>query len=124
MKQPKILLVDDEEELRLLLVTSLNSRGYEVIEATNGQEGLEKARDEKPDIIVADIMMPRMDGFQMCRLLKFDEELKSIPVILLSARTQSQDVEIGKTVGADSYIFKPVSINDLVDKIKEYLPTV
>jgi DNA-binding response OmpR family regulator len=117
----KILVVDDETELLKALSIRLNTSGYEVITASDGQEGLEKAKSLNPDLIVLDILMPKMDGYEVCRMLKFDEKYKSIPVIMLTAKAQDIDKAMGKKVGADDYITKPFETQDLVDKIKKYL---
>jgi DNA-binding response OmpR family regulator len=117
----KILVVDDETELLKALSIRLKTSGYEVITASDGQEGLEKAKSLNPDLIVLDILMPKMDGYEVCRMLKFDEKYKSIPVIMLTAKAQDIDKAMGKKVGADDYITKPFETQDLVDKIKKYL---
>lgn len=116
-----ILVVDDETELLKAISIRLKASGYEVITAQDGQEGLEKAKSLSPDLIVLDILMPRMDGYEVCRLLKFDEKYKSIPIIMLTAKTQDIDKAMGKKVGADDYITKPFETQDLVDKIKKHL---
>lgn len=113
----KILVVDDEKDLVETLSFRLESAGYQVVTAGDGQEGLEKAREEKPDIILLDVMMPKMDGYQVCRMLKFDEEFKDTPVIMLTARGQDQDRETGKNVGANDYVTKPFEAKDLLEKI-------
>jgi len=84
-------------------------------------EGLDKAREEKPDLILLDVMMPKMDGYEVCRLLKYDEEFETTPIIMLTARTQAKDKSIGKDVGADDYITKPFDGTDLLEKIKKLL---
>jgi DNA-binding response OmpR family regulator len=117
----KILVVDDETELLKALSIRLETSGYEVITASDGQEGLEKAKSLNPDLIVLDILMPKMDGYEVCRMLKFDEKYKSIPVIMLTAKTQDIDKAMGKKVGANDYITKPFETQDLIDKIKKYL---
>lgn len=117
----KILVVDDENELLKALSIRLKTSGYEVITASDGQEGLEKAKSQSPDLIVLDILMPKMDGYEVCRMLKFDEKYKSIPVIMLTAKAQDIDKAMGKKVGADDYITKPFETQDLVDKIKKHL---
>jgi len=117
----KILVIDDERDLVETLTYRLEAFGYEVLTAYDGQEGLDKAREERPDLILLDVMMPKMDGYQVCRMLKFDEEFKSIPIIMLTARGQDSDRETGETVGADEYVTKPFEANDLTNKIKELL---
>jgi len=117
----KILVVDDETELLKAISIRLKTCGYEVITACDGQEGLEKAKSVSPDLIVLDVLMPKMDGYEVCRMLKFDEKYKSIPVIMLTAKAQDIDKAMGKKVGADDYIIKPFETQDLIDKIKRYL---
>ena len=84
----RVLVVDDEPDLVRILQFGLQSAGYVVESASDGQEGLKKAREVKPDIILLDLMLPKLDGYKICRLLKFDERFKQIPIIILSARTQ------------------------------------
>ncbi len=117
----KVLIVDDEPSLVELLERRLTANSYDVITAFDGVAGLEKARAEIPDIIVLDVMMPKMDGFNVCRMLKFDERFKSIPIIMLTARKQDIDLETGRQVGADAYLTKPFENEMLLDKMKELL---
>ena len=117
----KILIVDDEAELVDLVKIRLEAVGYEVLKAFDGQEGLDKAKLEKPDLILLDIMMPKMDGYKVCGLLKMDARFKKIPIILFSAKAQKEDVELAKEVGADLYITKPFEAPVLLAKIKEFL---
>ena len=117
----KILVVDDEVNIVELLEMRLRANSYDVITAFDGVEGLEKARREFPDLILLDVMMPKMDGFNVCRLLKFDEQFKAIPIILLTARKQEIDQETSRQVGADAYIAKPFENDVLLDKMKELL---
>lgn len=120
-QKQKILLVDDEKDLVELLSIRLEEAGFEVITSLDGHEGLEKAKREKPDLIILDIMMPKMDGYQFCRLLKFDRQFEKIPILMLTARTQEQDRKTGLTVGADAYITKPYSLPELLNKIRSLL---
>lgn len=117
----KILIVDDELNILTMVEARLTGNGYDVITASDGQEGLAKARAENPDLIILDIMLPKLDGYKVCRMLKFDEQHKHIPIILLSARTQESDQEVGKQQGADAYITKPFQQEVLLGKIKELL---
>lgn len=117
----KILIVDDETELLKAISIRLKASGYEVLTAQDGQEGLEKARNSNPDLIILDVLMPRLDGYEVCRLLKFDEKHSLIPVIMLTAKTQEVDKAMGKKVGANDYLTKPFETQDLIDKIKKYL---
>lgn len=117
----KILIVDDEENIVEMLKLRLESAGFEVITASDGHEGLERARSERPDLILMDVMMPKMDGYQACRMLKFDDQFKDIPIIMLTARAQESDVKTGKDTGADAYITKPFDQKELIGKINELL---
>jgi len=99
----------------------LEANGYEVLPAYDGQEGLDKARKEKPDLIILDLMLPKMDGYKVCRMLKFDEKYKKIPIIMFTARAQETDKEMGEEVGADAYITKPFEPQALLAKIEELL---
>ena len=116
-----ILIIDDEQDMLDLLRPRLEAAGYEVSTAPDGQSGLDKAREEKPDLILLDVMMPKIDGYQVCRFLKFDEDYKHIPIILLTARGQEQDRETGKKVGADGYLTKPFEKEELLNTIDRLL---
>jgi two-component system, OmpR family, alkaline phosphatase synthesis response regulator PhoP len=121
MAKHKILVVDDEADLVETLKFRLEATGYEVISAIDGQEGLKKARAENPDLIVLDLMLPKLDGYRVCRMLKFDEKYKGIPIILFSARVQDSDIKMGEEQGADAYITKPFDPKLLLAKIDELL---
>ncbi|HKQ56248.1 MAG TPA: response regulator [Candidatus Eisenbacteria bacterium] len=121
MAKGRILVVDDEIYIVHILDFSLGMEGYEVITALDGEQALEKARAEKPDLIVLDIMMPKLDGYETCKLLKGDAATKDIPVILLSAKGRNVDQKIGFEVGADDYITKPFSPRKLVERINAIL---
>jgi DNA-binding response OmpR family regulator len=95
--------------------------GYKVMTANDGVEGLEKARKERPDIVLLDIMMPRMDGLEVTKALKGDASTKDIPIILLSAKAQASDVQVGKDMGADDYLTKPFDPLELLDRVNELL---
>ena len=117
----KILVVEDEVEINELVCSRLEISGYEVISAQDGLEGLEKARKEMPDLIILDIMMPKLNGYHVCRMLKFDEKYKSIPIIFLTARGQQYDKDVGKEVSADSYIAKPFDGEVLLKEVNRLL---
>lgn len=121
MADKRILVVDDETQLVEMLKMRLEAGGYQVLSALDGQEALDKARKEKPDLIILDLMLPKIDGYKVCRMLKFDEKYKSIPIILFTARAQQEDVKLGTEVGADAYITKPFDPPALLGKIKELL---
>ena len=121
MSKGRILVVDDEIYIVHILDFSLGMEGYEVITALDGEQALEKARSEKPDLIVLDIMMPKLDGYETCKQLKAEAGTKDIPVILLSAKGRNVDQKIGFEVGADDYITKPFSPRKLVERINAIL---
>lgn len=124
MDKKRILIVDDEEDILSLLKFRLEANNYEVLSASDGQEGLMKARAEKPDIIILDLMLPKLDGYKVCRMLKFDENYKNIPIIMFTAKAQQKDEELGKEMGADAYITKPFEPDILLEKIRELLKKV
>ena len=117
----KILVVDDEVYILHIIDFSLGAEGYEVITAADGEEAIDRARVEKPDLVVLDIMMPKVDGFEACRRLKADPETSQIPVILLTAKGREVDRQMGMEVGADDYIVKPFSPTKLIEKIGSFL---
>jgi two-component system alkaline phosphatase synthesis response regulator PhoP len=121
MSQAKILIVDDEPDLVETLRFALELEGYNVLVAVNGEEGLNTARQEKPDLILLDLMLPKLDGYKVCRLLKFDERYKAIPILMLTAKTQDKDRILGKETGANEYLTKPFDMDELMAKIKSYL---
>ena len=117
----KILLIDDEIQLIEMVQMRLEACGYDVITANDGQEGLQKAKSESPDLIMCDVMMPKMDGYKVCGLLKNDSRYSKIPFILFTARAQDNDQQVGQEVGADAYIMKPFEPQILLAKIEELL---
>ena len=121
MDPKKILVVDDEIDLVETIRFPLEIEGYHVLVAYNGEDALNQARTENPDMILLDLMLPKLDGYKVCRLLKFDERYKHIPILMLTAKTQAKDIVIGMKTGADEYITKPFDINYLMKKVKEYL---
>ena len=121
MAKKKILLVDDEQELVEMIKMRLEANGYDVFAAYDGQDALEKASKEKPDLIILDIMLPKVDGYKVCRILKLDENSRKIPIIMFSAKAQESDKEAGERVGGDAYITKPFEPELLLAKIKELL---
>ena len=121
MYEGKILVVDDEVYILHILDFSLGAEGFDVITATDGEEALAKAQREKPDLIVMDVMMPRLDGYETCRRLKNDPGTKDIPVLLLTARGREEDRQRGVEFGADDYITKPFSPNKLISRVSDIL---
>ncbi len=121
MAKGKILVVDDEVNITQILEFSIGAEGYEVVTAANGEEAIDKARREQPDLIILDVMMPKIDGYEACRILKANPLTKGIPVVLLTAKGRDIDKRLGYEVGATDYIIKPFSPNKLVDRIHQLL---
>jgi len=121
MGMKRILIIDDEKEMVDLLQMRLEAADYEILVAYDSQEGLDKARAEKPDLILLDIMMPKMNGYQVCRELKIDDGTKGIPVVMLTAKAQESDKFWGTEVGADAYVTKPFEASELLEKIRGFL---
>lgn len=117
----KILVVDDEKDTVSALTIRLNARGFDVIPAYEGIEALEKARNEHPDLILLDVMLPKLDGYKVCRILKFDEKFKDIPIIIITAKGEEAQRRMGADVGADAYFSKPFNNEELMKKIDEML---
>ena len=120
-KKKRILLVDDEVDFVEVLRVRLEDSNYEVIVAYDGEEGLARAEREYPDLIILDVMLPIISGFDVCRKLKIGEKFKNIPIIMLTAKFQANDIEFGMAMGADGYITKPFEPKVLLEKIRELL---
>lgn len=121
MDRKRILVVDDEIYIVHILEFSLSMEGYEVVTASDGEQALAKIEQETPDLVVLDIMMPGMDGYEVCRAIRAEEETRELPVILLSAKGRSIDQEAGMAVGADDYMVKPFSPRKLLGRIRDLL---
>ena len=121
MKKGKVLVVDDEVNITQILEFSIGAEGFDVMTAQNGEEAIEKARREQPDLIILDIMMPKIDGYEACRILKANPLTKNIPVVLLTAKGRDIDKRLGMEVGATDYIVKPFSPNKLIERINQLL---
>lgn len=117
----KILVVDDEPDIVKMVKMRLEASGYDVLTASDGKAAYAKAKSDLPDLIILDLMLPIMDGYHVCRLLKFDEKYRHIPIIMLTAKGQKEDKMQGEEVGADFYLIKPFEAMGLLDKIKELL---
>jgi DNA-binding response OmpR family regulator len=117
----KILVAEDEADIRALIVFSLQYAGFQVVEASNGQEAVEKASVEGPDLILLDVRMPRMTGYEACRALKAQETTKRIPVVFLSARGQESEIKQGLELGAEEYILKPFAPDELYRRVEGIL---
>ncbi|MDP2754431.1 MAG: response regulator [Nitrospirota bacterium] len=117
----KILIVDDNQDSRELVVKILKNRGYLIIEAVDGEEALEKAIAENPDLILMDISIPKIDGYEVTKRLKSQVTFKNTPIIALTAHAMKGDREKALEAGCDGYISKPIDIHELPDQIKSYL---
>jgi two-component system response regulator MtrA len=121
-EQPKrILVADDEPDVRELVVYRMKRSGYDVIEAKNGEEAFELAVANVPDLVVADVMMPRVNGYELTRRLRADPTTKRIPIILLTAKSQEADISQGFAAGADDYLKKPFNPDELVARVRAVL---
>lgn len=117
----RILLVEDDLRSSEILKFALEAKNHEVIQATNGKDALTMAREKPPQLVILDIMLPKMDGYHFCRLLKFDSRFNRIPVIIVSSKIQEADKELGLACGGNEYITKPYDINKLIGTIEKYL---
>ena len=117
----KILIVDDNQDSRELTVKVLKNRGYRIIEARDGEEALEKALAEKPDLILMDISIPKINGYEVTRRLKSQADFKATPIIALTAHAMKGDKEKALEAGCDGYISKPINVHELPDQIKSYM---
>lgn len=120
-KKKKILLVDDEIDIVTVIRLRLEASGYEVVVAMDGKEALNTARSLHPDLIILDLMLPGLDGFHVARMLKYDNQYKDIPIIMLTAKAGEDSRKTGEQVGADAYMNKPFEAEKLLAKIRELL---
>jgi len=119
---PKVMLVEDDDQLRTIYQARLQAAGYEVIPAKDGEEGLTLAKANKPDLIIADIMMPKVSGFEMLDIIRNSDGLKDVKVIMLTALGQAEDEQRAKSLGADRYYVKTqASLDDIVKAVQELL---
>ena len=123
MPHATILVVDDDPLIRKLVRFNFQVNGFTVISASDGAEGLDRAREDRPDAVILDIMMPGMDGLDVLRALKADPSTAGIPVVLLSAKVQPADVTAGRNAGADDYISKPFDPQHLTQRVEELITT-
>jgi DNA-binding response OmpR family regulator len=121
MKPEKIMVIEDEPDILEVIEYNLNREGYKVITSRDGEQGLQKTRRETPDLLVLDLMLPNLDGIEICRRLKSDPVTNSIPIIMVTAKREESDVVLGLGVGADDYIAKPFSPRELVARVKAVL---
>lgn len=117
----KILIIEDEKDIRQLITFTLQYAGYQVVAGKDGEEALELVRKEKPDLVLMDVRMPKMDGYAACRIIKADKDTKHIPVAFLSAKGQDAEIEKGFEVGASDYLLKPFTPTELIDRVKSML---
>lgn len=122
MNKKKILIVEDEESLLKLESILLTSKGYHVQGAADGRTALEAVKTMKPDLVLLDIMLPEIDGFEVCRRIKEDETTRHIPVIMLTAKKSREDMARGEQVGADWYITKPFKSAMVIETIQRFIP--
>ena len=121
MSKQTILVVDDERDLLDLIEYNLKKEGFKVLKAENGEEGISKAKEHKPDLILLDIMMPKMDGLEAVEIMRKDDDLRKTPIIFLTARSDEKTEIDGLNKGGDDYITKPISTTKLVSRIKAVL---
>ena len=117
----KILVVEDNQDNRELVVKVLKINGYKVIEAVDGEEALEKTKTENPDLILMDLFIPKIDGYEVTRRLKSDKDLKHIPVIALTAHALKGDMEVALAAGCDGYMPKPIDVRELPKQIEYFM---
>lgn len=117
----RVLIVEDQPEMAEGLKTFLEVKGFEVLVVGNGREGLHVTRKERPDIIVLDVMLPEMDGYSMCRLLKFDTKYRDIPIILYTGQVRERSRMMGQQTGADAYLIKPFEPSTLLENIQKLI---
>jgi DNA-binding response OmpR family regulator len=113
----KVLVAEDEPDIRGLIVFSLQYAGYEVIEALNGEDAVKLAEAEQPDLILLDVRMPKMNGYEACSVLKAQDSTRGIPVVFLSARGQETEIKQGLELGAEEYILKPFAPDELYQRV-------
>ena len=122
MEKIKILVVDDEARMRKLVKDFLVKKNFDVIEAENGEAACDIFFDDQSiGLIILDVMMPKINGYKVCRLLKFDAKYKDIPILMVTARSQDEDKVIGEETGANEYITKPFQVDYVLEKVKSYL---
>ena len=117
----RILIVDDEPSIVKMVGKRLEVEGFDVLVAMDGQEGLNKAQTESPDLIVLDLMLPKLNGYEVCTMLKQDARYQKIPIMLFTAKAQAKDEQLGKECGANAYMRKPFQGKELVDTIRALL---
>ena len=117
----KILIAEDERDIRDLVAFTLRFAGYEVFAAANGEEAVEMAPNVNPDLILMDVRMPRMTGYEACKIMKLNPDLKDIPIVFLSAKGQEAEIQQGLDAGAEEYLLKPFAPDQLTSHVKSIL---
>jgi DNA-binding response OmpR family regulator len=117
----KVLIVDDEIDSLKLIGLLLESKGYQIVAAQNGERAIEKALQEPPDLVILDVMMPGMSGYEVCRRLRTNPQTATIPILMFTAKTQVMDKVIGFEAGADEYLTKPIQPAELLDRVEMLL---
>ena len=120
-EKPRILLVDDEPSIVKMVGKRLEVEGFDVLIATDGQDGLTKAQTERPDLIILDLMLPKLNGYEVCTMLKQDARYHQIPIVLFTAKAQDKDEKLGMQCGADAYVRKPFRAQELLEHIRALL---
>lgn len=120
MQIKKILVVDDEKPIYSYLQKKLTKLGYTTFTADNGEDAIEKALSNLPDIILLDVKLPKLSGIEVCKRLKSDERTRNIPILMLSAKAQSSEIKEGMEAGADKYLCKPIGFPDILQEIRAY----
>ena len=121
MSEPVILVAEDERDIRDLIVFTLQIHGFNALQAPNGEEAVKKATEVKPDLILMDVRMPKMTGYEACETLKKQDSTRDIPIVFLSAKGQEAEINIGLELGAEEYFLKPFTPEDLVDRVNKIL---
>ena len=116
-----ILIAEDERDIRELIKFTLTFAGHQITEAVNGEEAVEKAKEIVPDLIMTDVRMPKMTGYEACKAIKENDSTKHIPVVILSAKGQDEEKDLGREAGADEYIVKPFAPDQLTKRVAEIL---
>ncbi len=120
-KRKKVLIIDDEKDILEFVRFNLEQENFDVITSIDGFQGLNLVREQHPDIIILDLMLPNIDGLDICKIIKNDSKISTIPIIMLSAKSAESDVVIGLELGADDYMTKPFSVKELIARIKVHL---
>lgn len=118
---PRILVAEDEKDIRELIAFTLRFAGFDVLLATNGAEAVEVAEAEKPDLVILDVRMPKMSGYEACRRLKENPQTALLPVVFLSAKGQDSEIQQGLESGAEEYILKPFAPDELIQQVRDIL---